>query len=111
MDVIITPTAEEASLVAARHFEAEIRQNPAAVLGLATGSTPLRLYKALIDARLDWARIRTFNLDEYLGLGPDHPQSYHYFMWENLFNHVNIRRENVSIPDGLAQNVSASCSA
>ena len=59
--------------------------------------------------RLDWSRVRTFNLDEYLGLAPDHPQSYHHFMWENLFRHVNVRPENVHIPDGLAQDVPGFC--
>ena len=59
--------------------------------------------------QLDWSRVRTFNLDEYLGLAPEHPQSYHHFMWENLFRHVNIRPENVHIPDGLASDVPAFC--
>ena len=85
MEVIIQPTAEEASALAARIFGVLVRSKPAAVLGLATGSTPLGLYAELIrlhrEEGLDFSKVTTFNLDEYLGLGPEHPASYHYFMW------------------------------
>ena len=54
---------------------------------------------------LDWSKVTTFNLDEYIGLPREHPQSYHSFMWENLFRHVNIVRENVHIPDGNAKDI------
>jgi 6-phosphogluconolactonase/glucosamine-6-phosphate isomerase/deaminase len=66
-----------------------LRAKPNAVLGLATGSTPLRLYRELVRQKLDWRRVTTFNLKEYVGLAPDHPQSYHSFMWENFFQHIN----------------------
>ena len=109
MEIIIQPTPEAATEIAARLVARLLKEKPDAVLGLATGSTPLPLYRALVDMQLDWSRVRTFNLDEYLGLAPEHPQSYHHFMWENLFRHVNIRPENVHIPDGLAADVPAFC--
>ena len=79
------------------------------MLGLATGSTPLLLYRELITLKLDWREVTTFNLDENIGISPQHPQSYHNFMWENLFQHVNIASKNVHIPDGLAKDVPAFC--
>ena len=109
MEIIIQPTPEAATAIAARLIARLLKEKPDAVLGLATGSTPLPLYRALVDMQLDWSRVRTFNLDEYLGLAPEHPQSYHHFMWENLFRHVNIRPENVHLPDGLAADVPAFC--
>ena len=109
MEIIIQPTAEAATTVAARVIARLLQEKPNAVIGLATGSTPLLLYRALIELRLDWSRVRTFNLDEYIGLSPEHPQSYHAFMWENLFRHLNIAPENVHIPDGMAKDVPAFC--
>ena len=109
MEIIIQPTPESATAIAARLIARLLKEKPDAVLGLATGSTPLRLYRLLIEMQLDWRRVRTFNLDEYLGLAPDHPQSYHHFMWENLFRHVNIRAGNVCIPDGMTRDVPACC--
>ena len=90
MEIIIQPTPEAATAVAARLIARLIREKPDAVLGLATGSTPVLLYRELVAMKLDWSRVTTFNLDEYVGLSPEHPQSYHSFMWENLFQHVNI---------------------
>lgn len=109
MEVIIQPTPEAASAVAARIIARRLREKPDAVLGLATGSTPLLLYRELITLRLDWSRVRTFNLDEYVGLPAEHPQSYHAFMWEHLFRHVNIAPERVHIPDGMAADIPAFC--
>ena len=109
MEVIIKPTAEAATGVAGRLLANLIRKKSNAVLGLATGSTPLLLYRELIGMKLDWSRIVAFNLDEYVGLPPQHPQSYHNFMWENLFSHVNIAKKNVHIPDGLTQDVPRFC--
>jgi glucosamine-6-phosphate deaminase len=111
MEVIIQPTSEASAEVAARIIARQLREKPHSVLGLATGSTPLSLYRILIGMRLDWSRVTTFNLDEYIGLPREHPQSYHSFMWENLFRHVNIRPENVHIPDGNAPDIPASCAA
>jgi glucosamine-6-phosphate deaminase len=82
-------------------------QKPNLVLGLATGSTPLGLYQELIRMRreegLDFSWVKIFNLDEYLGLGPDHPQSYSFFMRENFYKHVNIDPGNIHIPNGLVE--------
>ncbi|MEI6085537.1 MAG: glucosamine-6-phosphate deaminase [Verrucomicrobiota bacterium] len=109
MEIIIQPTPEAASIIAARIVARQLREKPNAVLGLATGSTPLLLYRELAKMKLDWSAVTTFNLDEYVGLRPEHPQAYHHFMWENLFRHVNIQRDNVHIPDGMAQDIPAFC--
>lgn len=114
MNIIICPTAEAASLRAADMITEAVRKRPETVLGLATGSTPTLLYKALIQAHrdgLDFSRVRTFNLDEYHGLAPDHPQSYRRFMEEQLFNHLNLDLANTHVPDGLAKDVVAYCAA
>ncbi|MFQ6676599.1 MAG: glucosamine-6-phosphate deaminase [Fidelibacterota bacterium] len=82
-----------------------LRRKPNLVLGLATGSTPLGLYKEFVrlhkEEGLDFSQVITFNLDEYVGLKPDHDQSYHHFMWKNLFEHININPANVHIPQGM----------
>ena len=109
MEVIIQPDAAAAASMAARIFAHTIRSNPNAVLGLATGSTPVPLYHRLVEAGLDWSGITTFNLDEYAGIGPEHPQSYHSFMHEHLFRHVNIDPARIHIPDGLTTDPEASC--
>jgi glucosamine-6-phosphate deaminase len=109
MEIVIQPNAVAATAVAARLFAKVIRQKTGAVLGMATGSTPLALYRELVAMKLDWRKITTFNLDEYVGLAAEHPQSYHAFMWENLFRHVNIAAKNVHIPDGLAKDIPKFC--
>jgi len=109
MEIIIQPTPEAATSIAARIIARLLREKPDAVIGMATGSTPLLLYRELIAMKLDWRKATTFNLDEYIGLAPDHDQSYHHFMWVNLFGHINISRKNVHIPDGLAKNVPKFC--
>jgi glucosamine-6-phosphate deaminase len=109
MEIIIQPTAEAATSVAARIIARLLRQKPNTVLGLATGSTPLLLYRELIALKLDWRKVMTFNLDEYVGLPPEHEQSYHHFMWENLFRHINIAKKNVHIPDGMSRNIPKFC--
>lgn len=113
MEIIIQPTAETASAIGARIIARLIRRKPDAVLGLATGSTPLPLYRELIrmhrEEGLDFKRVRTFNLDEYVGLPPEHPMSYHHFMREHLFDHLNIAQKNVHVPNGLAKNIPAFC--
>ena len=109
MEIIIQPTPEAATSVAARIIARLLREKPDAVLGLATGSTPLLLYRELISLELDWRRVTTFNLDEYIGLPEAHPQSYHSFMWENLFRHVNIAKKNVHLPDGNAKDIPKFC--
>ena len=114
MEIIIKKSGQAASEAAARVVARLVREKPNAVLGLATGSTPLMLYKELIrmhrEEGLDFSRISTFNLDEYVGLEKEHEQSYHSFMWKNLFSQINILPENVHIPDGMAEDIPASCS-
>jgi glucosamine-6-phosphate deaminase len=109
MEIVIQPNAAAATDVAARIFARAIRQKDGAVLGLATGSTPLALYQQLVALKLNWRKVTTFNLDEYVGISPQHPQSYHSFMWQNLFNHVNVAAKNVRIPDGLAKDIPKFC--
>lgn len=114
MEVIIKSDYDDISQEAAATIAELLYHKPNAVLGLATGSTPLGLYKELIrlhkDEGLDFSKVITFNLDEYVGLPLSHDQSYHFFMWHNLFNKVNINPENVHIPNGMAKNVEAFCS-
>ena len=111
MEVIIAKTHEEMGRLAAREVARTLNAKPNAVLGMATGSTPLTLYKELVrmhkDEGLDFSQATTFNLDEYVGLPVDHPQSYHYFMHENFFKHVNIPQQNVYIPSGTTDNYRA----
>lgn len=90
-----------------------IHKKPNCVLGFATGSTPLGIYKELIrlhkEGGLDFSKVTTFNLDEYVGVPPEHDQSYHYFMWENLFKHINVDKRFVHIPHGMASDVEGFC--
>jgi len=101
------------SKAAATKVAKVLNAKPNAVLGLATGSSPLGLYKELIrmhkEEGLDFSQVSTFNLDEYVGLPSSHPQSYHYFMNENLFKHINIAPQNVHIPSGTTDNYVAFC--
>jgi glucosamine-6-phosphate deaminase len=105
MLVLLSPSYEELSREAARIVASAVRNNPAATLGLATGSTTLGMYKELVrlhkEQGLDFSKVVTFNLDEYLGLSAEHPQSFHCFMRENFFEHVNVKPENIHIPDGM----------
>jgi glucosamine-6-phosphate deaminase len=113
MEVIIQLDSEKASLLAARIVKKIIQEKPQPVIGFATGNTPLLLYKNLVrmhrEEGLDFSRVVAFNLDEYVGLAPDHPASFHFYMWKNLFSQVNIKPENVHIPDGLAKDIPAYC--
>ncbi|HEB31133.1 MAG TPA: glucosamine-6-phosphate deaminase, partial [Spirochaetes bacterium] len=94
MLVVIKKNKDELGKETARVISDIVREKPSCVLSLATGSTPLGAYKELIrmhrDEGLDFSKVTTFNLDEYIGLAPTHPQSYHYFMNENLFKLINI---------------------
>lgn len=104
MEVLIQSDAKAASQMAARHIASLIREKPDAVLGLATGNTPLALYAELIrlhrEEGLDFQHVRTFNLDEYVGLKPGHPSSYNHFMWDHFFQHINISPSRVFVPSG-----------
>ena len=113
MEVIIQPDSTSASKVAARIIASKIRSKPDAILGLATGSTPLALYKELIwmhrEEQLNFGDVTTFNLDEYVGLSKDHPASYYRFMRENLFDQINIPEYRIHIPDGMTPDVPSHC--
>ncbi len=115
MEIIIQPTPEAASIIAARIIAKLVRTKPDCVLGLATGSTPLATYRELArmhrEDGLDFSKVTTFNLDEYVGLPPDHSHSYHAFMDEHFFRHVNVPRANIHIPDGMARDVPEECAS
>jgi glucosamine-6-phosphate deaminase len=85
------------------------------VLGLPTGSSPLGIYRRLIDfhkaGKLSFHNVITFNMDEYVGLAEDHPQSYHRFMWDNFFSHVDIKKERVNILNGMAKDLEGECAS
>jgi glucosamine-6-phosphate deaminase len=104
MRVILVPSAEEVARRAARFVANLVRTKRPAVLGLATGSSPLGLYRELIrqhrEEGLDFSEVTTFNLDEYVGLGATHPQSYRHFMQQNLFDAINIPPHRTHVPDG-----------
>ncbi|HMA59697.1 MAG TPA: glucosamine-6-phosphate deaminase [Halanaerobiales bacterium] len=109
MRVLIEKDYNEMSKKAAYLVKKQINDKPDSVLGLPTGSTPLKMYKVLIEmyrrGEVDFSEVTTFNLDEYYGLPFDHSQSYHYYMWNNFFDHINIKDENVHILDGMTENI------
>jgi glucosamine-6-phosphate deaminase len=113
MRVIVESDLAAVARRAANFVAALVRRKPTCVLGLATGATPLGMYAELIrmhrEEGLDFSRTVTFNLDEYVGLGPNHPQSYRYFMQKNLFEHINIDLRNTHVPDGRALDFEAHC--
>ncbi|MBX7243862.1 MAG: glucosamine-6-phosphate deaminase [Candidatus Sumerlaeaceae bacterium] len=113
MEVIIAKDRAELAEVAAGIIREQILRKPNSVLGLATGSTPEETYARLVkyhkEEGLDFSKITTFNLDEYIGLPPSHDQSYHYFMADRLFKHVNVNPENVHVPMGMAPDPAAFC--
>ena len=113
MEVIIKNTVEEMSKCGAEIVAEVLKSKPNPVLGLATGSTPVKMYAELIKMNkagtLDFKNVRTFNLDEYVGLEGTHDQSYRYFMNFNLFDHVNIDKKNTNVPNGIAKDIPAAC--
>jgi glucosamine-6-phosphate deaminase len=113
MEVIIKPDAAAVSKEAAGFFRRQLREKPASVLGLATGSTPLGLYRELVAlhaaGEIAFPEVTTFNLDEYVGLAPDHAQSYRRYMDENLFSKIDARLKRTHVPDGLASDVQRHC--
>ncbi|WP_163930624.1 glucosamine-6-phosphate deaminase [Paraferrimonas sp. SM1919] len=108
MRVVILKDAQAVAHYGAQLFVKQIAQKPASVLGLATGSTPVNLYKELIKAnkagQVSFKQTTSFNLDEYLGLAASHNQSYRYFMNEQLFNHIDINIKNTHVPNGMHPN-------
>jgi len=112
MNIVVVANYDSMSAEVAKLLYAQITRKPTSVLGLATGSTPLGVYKLLVEYHArgtDFSRLTTFNLDEYVGLAPDHPQSYNYYMKENLFSKVNLKPENTHVPNGLAPDLEAEC--
>ena len=108
MEFIKANSYEELSKIASDIIIKQLKEKTNSVLGLATGSTPLGTYKNLINAykdnKISFKDVTTINLDEYLNLAPENPCSYRYFMNENLFNHIDINKENTFVPDGLNKN-------
>lgn len=113
MLLIIRKDAQEVSDEAARLVADRLKKKPDLVLGLATGSTPVGLYRELARLHstgdLDFSKVTTFNLDEYIGLPRSHDQSYHFFMREALFQYINVDPRNSYIPDGMASDIDAFC--
>ncbi|TPX10160.1 uncharacterized protein E0L32_001357 [Thyridium curvatum] len=118
MRLIIRDDSEQASTYVANYIVDRIRHfNPSPqhpfVLGLPTGSSPLAVYRILVEkykaGQISFENVVTFNMDEYIGIPRDHPESYHTFMWKNFFSHVNIHPNNVNILDGNAPNLEAEC--
>ena len=119
MKLIIKEDTSDVSLWAAQYIKARILEakpdhRKHFVLGLPTGGTPKGMYTELVKmhkaGELSFKYVTTFNMDEYVGLPRDHPESYHSFMWENLFQHIDIHPENVNILDGNAEDLEAECS-
>ncbi|NMA15851.1 MAG: glucosamine-6-phosphate deaminase [Erysipelotrichia bacterium] len=115
MKVITCKDYEEVSDRAAEIMLDVVKNNPKAILGLATGSSPIGLYQRMIKDHQEngtsYAEITTFNLDEYVGLEQEHPQSYYTFMHQNLFNHIDIKKENVNLPSVQGEDMQANCDA
>ncbi|TWT79085.1 Glucosamine-6-phosphate deaminase 1 [Planctomycetes bacterium CA13] len=110
-NIVVCEDAQAASRKVAEIIIATIAEKPASVLGLATGSTPIRTYELLVDAfrdeRVDFSQATSFNLDEYVGLAPKHPQSFRCFMDDHLFKHVNFSPMRTYVPDGSAADPAA----
>lgn len=115
MQIHIYKTAAQIGQAAATLIAAQLLRKPDSILGLATGSSPIPTYQALIDMHkagvLDFSKAVSFNLDEYVGIDPEHVCSYHRFMQDNLFSQVNMRPENIHVPDGNAEDIPASAKA
>ena len=113
MKVVVAKDYREICKLVSRIFAAQVTLKPDSVLGLATGSTPVGMYQELVqmyqEGRIDFSHVRTVNLDEYAGLSGDNDQSYRYFMNHNLFDHININKENTNVPNGTAADLQAEC--
>jgi glucosamine-6-phosphate deaminase len=113
MKVVVVKDYNEISCQAAQLITDQIINKKNSVLGLATGSTPIGVYQELIrkfqKGELDFSEVFTFNLDEYYGLSPEHPQSYYFFMWNILFKHINLKKENIHLLNGVTENIAKEC--
>ncbi len=106
-------TYKELSQEASKIIASVVKSKPESILGLATGSSPLGTYDGLIEAynngEIDFSKVTTINLDEYIGLTPDNDQSYRYFMETNLFSKINVRKDFTFVPDGCAEDIQKEC--
>ncbi len=113
MELLVARDYEDMSRKAAEIIADQLRSKPESVLGLATGSTPLGTYEQLVkmyrDEKLSFSEASAFNLDEYYGLSPEHEQSYSHYMKANLFRHIDIKPENIHIPNGMAEDMPGEC--
>ena len=113
MQIIVCNSYEEISRKGAEIIADLMKKKPACILGLATGSTPVGMYRELIEmnrrGEIDFSQVVTYNLDEYYPISPDNDQSYRYFMNTNLFNHVNIDIANTHVPNGAADDAEDAC--
>lgn len=111
MEIRVFETADQASRAAAILIASQVTAKPASVLGLATGSSPIPCYQELIRMNeaglVDFSKVVTYNLDEYVGLSGEHPCSYRYFMNDQLFDHININKEATHVPNGQAEDFAA----
>ena len=115
MKIVVVKNYEEVSLKAAQFMADIVNNKPEAVLGLATGGTPVGMYENLIkmnkDGKVDFSKVTSVNLDEYVGLSGEHKKSYRFFMNDTLFNHINIDKARTFVPNGLAKDIEAECLA
>lgn len=113
MNVLVFDTEEQIGIAAGYYMCGQVLQKPNSVLGLATGSTPLKPYKQMIklfnDGAVDFSKVTTFNLDEYCNLDVNDKNSYHTFMHQNLFDHINIPKENINFLNGNADDLEQEC--
>jgi glucosamine-6-phosphate deaminase len=113
MLVVVVEDYEELSKYGANLVADLVRERPDCVLGFATGKTPLGMYEELVrmhkEEGLDFSKVTTFNLDEYVGLSPNHERSYHNFMWKHFFGQINVDPRYVHVPNGAAQNLTEQC--
>ncbi len=115
MNVRVYKDAQAIGSAAAALFAAQVIRKPDAVLGLATGSTPIPTYQKMAElyqiGAVDFSQVTTYNLDEYVGLDHAHPQSYYYFMMDNLFRHINVPEDHIHVLSGTAADPEAECAA
>lgn len=113
MEIIVCDNYDQLSSIAADMIIRQITIKPDSILGLATGSTPLGMYKELVQIYklkgVDFSQITTFNLDEYVGLHPKSPYSYHFYMYDNFFTHININRERINMLNGISDDIEKMC--
>ena len=113
MKILVCKDYEELSLKSAEIIVNQINQKKDSVLGLATGGTPVGMYKELVksyrEGKVDFGKVITFNLDEYYGVDHENINSYHYYMNTNFFDHVNVERKNINIPNGMSKDIEKEC--